>query len=194
MIIAMGVLVASSVTVVIYYSRAPADQDTSYILTMLRGKHSAEEDSLLMQGSVDWHFSEPAARSRLTEAPDSMLVDFVFVFSRTHCGNCVRDEVSRLNLIRADRFSNVRSVVGYSLDSPNDSLAQAFNSSYAGVAFPVHFKPSVANHFGTSLGSTPVLFIVDALTHAILDVHRPIPTDVDNVEAFFERWYRILQL
>ncbi len=188
-------LLASSLMVIIKYSPIVRDLGgIAHLLTVHRGRHSAQEDSLLMYESADWHqfrHSEDTSANDKTGVP---VVDFLFVFSRTHCGNCVRDEVFQLNRIYSDSLHMVRSVVGYSLDNPDDSLSTEFNSKYASISFPVFYSASVRDHFRNTLGQTPVLFVVDGRNNKILDVHRPIPTDIDNLNAFFERWDRILEL
>lgn len=187
----MTLLIITSISAIIYHLRPVPEYYISQLLTLHRGRHAAQEDSLIMWASIDW--LRPVPPSPESSSKD-LQVDFVFVFSRSHCGNCVQDEVSRLNQIYAKSPDKIRSVSGYSLDSPNDSLTIEFNLSYAAIAFPIFYEERVRDHFGTSLGQTPVLFVVNSHTSKIMDVHRPIPTDSQNLNAFFTRWYRILEI
>ncbi len=191
LIVAMTLMIITSISLIFYYLRPDPQPDISHLLTSHRGRHAAQEDSLILLASVEWHRPNPSSPRSSSE---NLLVDFVFVFSRTHCGNCVQDEVSRLNQIYAKSPVRVQSVLGYSLDEPSDSLAVEFNSSYAAIAFPILYEATVRNYFGTSLGQIPVLFIINSYTNEIIDVHRPIPTDNQNLNAFFTRWHRILDI
>jgi len=189
LLLVVAALVASSLCVVFFVLRAQPDTDQERILAFLRGRHSAEEDSLVMFGATPWLMPVDSAGT------DDFVVDLVFLFSRHHCGNCVRDEVVQLNRIQSmEASSSVRKVVGYSLDSPSDSIALNFNSTYLGAAFPIIFDRVVRDHYEQVLGYTPVLFVTDAASGTILDVHRPIPTDSEELSAFYKRWYRILRL
>ncbi len=163
---------------------AVSKQDTvqSEDIFLFKGKHSAEEDKIILSNTLEWYNHERG------DHKNDNTIDFVFVFSRHHCGNCVRDEVARLNRIYQNPIVNV---IGFSLDSPPDSLSRQFNNSYLGISFPVYFHPSLMNYYAKSLGKTPVLYVIDSSTGNILDVHRPIPTDSENTTAFFEKWERI---
>lgn len=119
------------------------------------------------------------------------LIGFVLLMAPLNCSNSLDFDVKTLNTLHQSiqRFT----VQGYYVSKELDRYDEFIGGH--DFKFPVKaINPWKEVDDSTMVSSTPLVVVLDMQHNAILDVHRPIPDDVEKSALFYDRWSRIAAL
>lgn len=121
---------------------------------------------------------------------DDGSVYFLLFAGLQDCSNCIEDEVAKLNELVLGTSPRVGGAYGFFVDE-EESGRQFMDHIRPAPVFPFRYGPVLERLPGAT---TPLVLVVRAADHRILDAHKPIPEDLSKRDAFYARWNEILKL
>lgn len=147
----------------------------------VKAKYAEEEESLVLSG-LSWSPPAPSSQGK-------GVLTFVLVVSIEDCTNCIEDELEKLEELARSNPESLTEIRGYFVDEDRAEAARGFVKRLSSGVFPFEVRNLIDELPGAS---TPLVLVVDSQTGAILEAHKPIPGDLSKRDAFYERWFWVL--